>query len=69
MLVRLQWHAEKVHLFVSSVSGIPSFFAEVATSQDVPGFVSNALLMPFINEAIICLEKVLTIHRLVSIYN
>ncbi|KAH7928650.1 hypothetical protein BV22DRAFT_1058326 [Leucogyrophana mollusca] len=30
---------------------------EVATSQDVPGFVSNALLMPFINEAIICLEK------------
>lgn len=23
---------------------------EVATSQDVPGFVSNALLMPFINE-------------------
>ena len=45
------------------------FFAEVATSQDVPGFVSNALLMPFINEAIICLEKVLTIHRLVSIYN
>ncbi|KAH0829070.1 3-hydroxyacyl-CoA dehydrogenase [Lanmaoa asiatica] len=30
---------------------------DVATSQDVPGFVSNALLMPFINEAIICLEK------------
>lgn len=30
---------------------------EVATSQDVPGFVSNALLMPFINEAIMCLEK------------
>lgn len=30
---------------------------EVATSQDVPGFVSNALLMPFINEAILCLEK------------
>ena len=49
--------------------GSHRFFAEVATSQDVPGFVSNALLMPFINEAIICLEKVLTIHRLVSIYN
>ncbi|THH27827.1 hypothetical protein EUX98_g6367 [Antrodiella citrinella] len=31
---------------------------EVTTSQDVPGFVSNALLMPFINEAIMCLEKV-----------
>lgn len=31
---------------------------EVATAQDVPGFVSNALLMPFINEAIMCLEKV-----------
>ncbi|KAG2067899.1 hypothetical protein BDR04DRAFT_825693 [Suillus decipiens] len=30
---------------------------EVATAQDVPGFVSNALLMPFINEAIMCLEK------------
>ncbi|KIM53186.1 hypothetical protein SCLCIDRAFT_32106 [Scleroderma citrinum Foug A] len=30
---------------------------EVATSKDVPGFVSNALLMPFINEAIMCLEK------------
>jgi len=30
---------------------------EVSTSQDVPGFVSNALLMPFINEAIMCLEK------------
>jgi len=48
---------------------------EVTTSKDVPGFVSNALLMPFINEvrerrlsfsgsltsvqAIMCLEKVL----------
>ncbi|TDL17989.1 hypothetical protein BD410DRAFT_901061 [Rickenella mellea] len=30
---------------------------EVTQSQDVPGFVSNALLMPFINEAIMCLEK------------
>ncbi|KZT41869.1 hypothetical protein SISSUDRAFT_1058989 [Sistotremastrum suecicum HHB10207 ss-3] len=30
---------------------------EVTVSQDVPGFVSNALLMPFINEAIMCLEK------------
>ena len=30
---------------------------EVTTSQDVPGFVSNALLMPFLNEAIMCLEK------------
>ncbi|TFK45030.1 3-hydroxyacyl-CoA dehydrogenase [Crucibulum laeve] len=30
---------------------------EVTTSKDVPGFVSNALLMPFINEAILCLEK------------
>jgi len=30
---------------------------EVTTSQDVPGFVSNAVLMPFINEAIITLEK------------
>ncbi|OBZ69845.1 putative 3-hydroxybutyryl-CoA dehydrogenase [Grifola frondosa] len=30
---------------------------EVTTSQDVPGFVANALLMPFINEAIMCLEK------------
>lgn len=26
-------------------------------SQDVPGFVSNALLMPFLNEAIMHLEK------------
>ncbi|KZV82192.1 3HCDH-domain-containing protein [Exidia glandulosa HHB12029] len=30
---------------------------EVTMSKDVPGFVSNALLMPFINEAIMCLEK------------
>ncbi|KAF8589520.1 hypothetical protein K439DRAFT_1651597 [Ramaria rubella] len=30
---------------------------EVTTSQDVPGFVSNALLMPFINEAIMHLER------------
>ncbi|PBK73964.1 hypothetical protein ARMSODRAFT_906531 [Armillaria solidipes] len=30
---------------------------EVTTSKDVPGFVSNALLMPFINEAIMCLEQ------------
>ncbi|KAI9511436.1 3-hydroxyacyl-CoA dehydrogenase [Russula earlei] len=30
---------------------------EVTTSLDVPGFVSNALLMPFINEAIIWLER------------
>ncbi|KAG8903547.1 hypothetical protein FRB99_003146 [Tulasnella sp. 403] len=31
---------------------------EVTVSKDVPGFVSNALLMPFLNEAIMCLEKV-----------
>jgi 3-hydroxybutyryl-CoA dehydrogenase len=30
---------------------------EVSVSKDVPGFVSNALLMPFINEAIMWLEK------------
>ncbi|KAG6910445.1 hypothetical protein DXG01_010800 [Tephrocybe rancida] len=30
---------------------------EVTVSKDVPGFVSNALLIPFINEAIMCLEK------------
>lgn len=30
---------------------------EVTQSADVPGFVSNALLMPFLNEAIMCLEK------------
>lgn len=30
---------------------------EVTISKDVPGFVSNALLMPFLNEAIMCLEK------------
>ncbi|KAF8963580.1 3-hydroxyacyl-CoA dehydrogenase [Flammula alnicola] len=29
----------------------------VTVSKDVPGFVANALLMPFINEAIMCLEK------------
>ena len=29
----------------------------VTVSQDVPGFVSNALLMPFLNEAILHLEK------------
>lgn len=30
---------------------------EVTVSKDVPGFVSNALLMPFLNEAIMHLEK------------
>jgi len=30
---------------------------EVTVSKDVPGFVSNALLMPFLNEAILHLEK------------
>jgi len=30
---------------------------ECTVSKDVPGFVSNALLMPFINEAIMWLEK------------
>jgi len=30
---------------------------EVTVSKDVPGFVSNALLMPFINEAIMWLER------------
>lgn len=31
---------------------------EVTQSQDVPGFVSNALLCPFLNEAVMSLEKV-----------
>ncbi|KAF9519414.1 hypothetical protein BS47DRAFT_1312603 [Hydnum rufescens UP504] len=30
---------------------------EVTVAKDMPGFVSNALLIPFINEAIMCLEK------------
>lgn len=30
---------------------------EVTTSKDVPGFISNRLLMPFINEAVMALEK------------
>lgn len=30
---------------------------DVTTSQDIPGFVANSLLMPYINEAIMCLEK------------
>lgn len=30
---------------------------EVTISKDVPGFVSNRLLMPFINEAVMALEK------------
>lgn len=30
---------------------------DVTVSKDVPGFVSNALLMPFINEAIMWLER------------
>jgi 3-hydroxyacyl-CoA dehydrogenase len=31
---------------------------ETTESKDVPGFVSNALLCPFLNEAVMCLEKV-----------
>lgn len=38
------------HLRARRWTVIDSFAAEVTTSQDVPGFVSNALLMPFINE-------------------
>lgn len=30
---------------------------EVTQAADVPGFVSNRLLMPFINEAVMTLEK------------
>jgi 3-hydroxybutyryl-CoA dehydrogenase len=45
-----------------SVTARARAFAEacgktVTTSQDVPGFVSNRLLMPFINEAVMCLEQ------------
>lgn len=39
---------------------------EVTMSKDVPGFVSNALLMPFINEvrlSEVCTLKTLTVHR------
>lgn len=31
---------------------IPYVAKEVSVSKDVPGFVSNALLMPFINEVV-----------------
>jgi 3-hydroxybutyryl-CoA dehydrogenase len=36
--------------FVKAMGKIPS------TSKDSPGFLANRILMPYINEAIICLE-------------
>lgn len=35
----------------------------VTVSTDTPGFVSNRLLMPFINEAILALEQVCSHSR------
>ena len=34
-----------------------------SVSQDFPGFLANRLLMPYINEAIICLETVGHTHN------
>ncbi|KZP08946.1 hypothetical protein FIBSPDRAFT_964386 [Athelia psychrophila] len=41
----------RAHAFASACG------KEVTTSKDVPGFVANALLMPYINEAITWLER------------
>lgn len=69
----MPWRAEKVSGGPALLLGLTRF-PEVTVSKDVPGFISNALLMPFINEvrlftglkeqsahisqAIMCLEKV-----------
>lgn len=38
-----------------------SLEAEVVLSKDSPGFIANAILMPMINEAILVLEKVISV--------
>ncbi|KAG0141648.1 hypothetical protein CROQUDRAFT_663546 [Cronartium quercuum f. sp. fusiforme G11] len=42
---------ERARLFVNACGKV------VTVSQDTPGFISNRVLMPMINEAIICLEQ------------
>jgi 3-hydroxybutyryl-CoA dehydrogenase len=34
-----------------------SFGKEVVNASDVPGFITNRVLMPWINEAIFCLNE------------
>ena len=43
--------------------------AEVTTSKDVPGFVSNALLMPFLNEVDRTFSLIISVLKVITGYH
>eukprot|EP01067_Filipodium_phascolosomae_P003448 Filipodium_phascolosomae@DN2615_c0_g1_i15.p1 len=59
-LVEIVKGSETYQSTVTITQGLADLWGKVtATVLDRPGFISNRLLMPYINEAAICLEEVL----------